>query len=242
VRNTARVSSLAPVDGLEQIATRYGTDKADPYRDLIAVYETLLEPRRAESLRLLEVGVLDGASLRTWEDYLPNATIYAVDIRPTAVEHASDRTAVLIGDASDETVLAQLRSLGPFDIIIDDGSHFQHHQRATLLGLWAAVTAGGAYIVEDAHTSYLPKWGGGYRKPETLVELAKEIVDDVNAWWHEQPVILEGVGSVQIHPEMCVFTKRADLFRRGVVPDPQKRAALEVPDPGSVPPQKRQVP
>ena len=43
---------------------------------------------------------------------------------------------------------------GPFDIVIDDGSHAPAHQVASLTALWPHVKVGGVYLVEDLHTSY----------------------------------------------------------------------------------------
>jgi hypothetical protein len=88
------------------------------------------------------------------------------------------------------------------------------------------VNPGGVYVVEDIHTSYLGRWLGGYRKPGTFVEHVKEIVDDANQWWHQQRPTLADLESIQVYPELCVFTKHVTPFRDGVPPDSERLKML----------------
>jgi predicted O-methyltransferase YrrM len=216
---------------LGTIALRHGTDKAEamPVRRIIPVYEHLLEPRRHQPISLLEIGILDGASLRTWREYFSDAKILAVDIDPTAAEHGIGGVTVLIGDQGDPVFLSHVAEYGPFDVVIDDGSHYSDDQRTSLAALWPVVNPGGVYVVEDIHTSYLGQWHGGYRKTGTFVEHVKEIVDDANQWWHQQRPTLSDLESVQVYPELCVFTKQATPFRGGGAPDPQRLKMLNQP-------------
>jgi len=67
----------------------------------------------------------------------------------------------LAGAAGDTQFLdAMSRELGPFDIIIDDGSHMSHHIIASFNALFPHVRPGGIYVVEDLATAYWPTWGG----------------------------------------------------------------------------------
>mmetsp|Transcript_50841 Transcript_50841/g.164724 ORF Transcript_50841/g.164724 Transcript_50841/m.164724 type:complete len:157 (+) Transcript_50841:189-659(+) len=52
---------------------------------------------------------------------------------------------------------------GPFDVIIDDGSHMNHHQIASAKQLLPHVAAGGVYVIEDilsACTAWRANLGG----------------------------------------------------------------------------------
>ena len=51
---------------------------------------------------------------------------------------------------------------GPFDIIIDDGSHLSLHQIGTFEALYGSLKTAGLYIIEDVQTSYWAQepWDG----------------------------------------------------------------------------------
>jgi hypothetical protein len=65
---------------LDEIARKFGTDKSSLLNALTEKYEMYLEPRRHERLTLLEIGIYQGASLRMWHEYLPEATIAGADV------------------------------------------------------------------------------------------------------------------------------------------------------------------
>ena len=91
------------------------------------------------------------------------------------------------------------------------------------------MAPGGSYAIEDTHSSYLGYWHGGYRKPGTLIETVKSVVDDVNHWWHQQAPVLEGLASVHLYPELCVFVRETTPFRGGGAPDPEQMKTLSRP-------------
>jgi Methyltransferase domain len=215
---------------LDEIALRHGTDKASTGHGFTAIYEPLVVSLRESSVALLEIGVFHGASLRTWADYFPNGKIVGVDNQPLALAHESARISVEIGDQADfDFMRAVADEHGPFDLVIDDGSHFPAHQRASLDALWPALKAGGFYIVEDIHTSYFGRWSGGYRKPGTLVEYVKEVVDDVNQYWHDEEPRLRGLGALHVYTDLCVFVKEIGPFRHGVRPSADVLEAMNQP-------------
>ena len=58
------------------------------------------------------------------------------------------------GDQADEARLQAIaREHGPFDIVIDDGSHRSEHQAATLVALLPHVSPGGFHVIEDVHAN-----------------------------------------------------------------------------------------
>lgn len=111
---------------------------------------------RGKHPTVLEIGVSHGGSLQMWRDYFGRgSTIIGLDIdeRLRSLEDPGFR--VVIGDQSDPVFLKSLADqYGPFDIVIDDGSHAPAHQVASLTALWPHVKVGGVYLVEDLHTSY----------------------------------------------------------------------------------------
>lgn len=153
---------------LDQIATKYGTDKASWQHNYTKVYQKYFEPIRNEPLRILEIGVFQGNSLKTWLEYFPNATLVAFDINPNCWKSDNPRCTVLNGNQNDANFLNFLGKVyGPFDIIIDDGSHLMSSQQISMSVLWNFVKPKGLYIIEDLHTCFFPGFESvGY--PTTL--------------------------------------------------------------------------
>ena len=53
----------------------------------------------------------------------------------------------------------------------------------------AHLQPNGIYLCEDIHTSYVDRYGGGYRRPGTFLEYSKGLVDRLYAWYSEQPEV-----------------------------------------------------
>ncbi len=167
---------------LDELAIKYGTDKSSKCHNYTAVYENMFAGMREEPLKILEIGVGTGASLRMWEEYFSNADVWGMDINQECDTVDRDNTTtVWIGDATDRDFLDKviMRAGGGFDIVIDDASHRVEDQIFTFKHLWPNTRL--VYVIEDAYTSYLPRYGGGYRRSGTAVEFFKDLVDDVNA-------------------------------------------------------------
>lgn len=142
-------------DSLDSIGVKYGTDKSSLYHDYLDFYERFLAPLRLEPLSILEIGVWYGASLSMWAEYFPRSRIVGVDIAPQIHKHPNPRATIEIADQANVAHLARLgQTYGPFDLIIDDGSHMWDHQITSLRYLLPFVKPGGFYILEDLDTSY----------------------------------------------------------------------------------------
>jgi len=200
--------------GLYDIGARHGTDKVAAgvpprQRGLLHVYEEYFEPLRTKDIVLVEIGVLGGASLRMWREYFPCGQIFGIDVDPATEVHTDERITVLIGSQSDTRFLdTVVERTGRPDIILDDGSHLARDQITTLLHLWRHIKPGGTYVVEDLHTSYMPDYGMGWRELGTTAEFLKGVADDVNAAWHDRPVILPDLHSLAFFEELCILRKR----------------------------------
>ena len=137
-----------------------GTDKF--YHGYTDIYEQIFELVRDEALRILEVGVggykdpaAGGESARMWRQYFKNATITAIDLYDKR-SHEEDRIRIYQGSQDDQEFLEKVNTeSGPFDIIIDDGSHINQHVRSSFRFLFPLLSQGGTYIIEDLAYSYL---------------------------------------------------------------------------------------
>lgn len=156
---------------LNQAFERYGSDKSASCHDYAPAYAEILRPFADRPLSLLEVGIYKGSSLAAWSECLPTAKIFGVDY---CMENCSPemqgflkskpQITLIEGDINDQSTLATLRELGPFDVIIDDGSHLSGDVISTFNALFFDCLApGGIYVVEDMAVSYLPRSSLLYR-------------------------------------------------------------------------------
>lgn len=139
---------------LDKLALEHGTDKSSINHNYAVKYESYFNHIKNDDLKILEIGVLLGNSLKMWEEFFPNAEIYAIDLDPQCEKYETKRTTVLIGDQSDLNFLESVCKEVTFDIIIDDGSHIPKHQIASFEYLFKKLKPGGIYVIEDIHTSY----------------------------------------------------------------------------------------
>jgi len=181
---------------LHDLGLKHGTDKAT-YHGYCDFYQDHFP---AEVGRLLEVGVMHGASLRMWWDFYPDAHIFGVENDQHRYETAQASGAGLIhADATDaEDVRTRIAPFGPFDVIIDDGSHLTQDQQDTFGLLWPSVTDRGVYVIEDLHTSYMSNY---VNSPLTTLEWLAGLALDVTIWSRAQG------------------EPRGFIFRHGFVPD-----------------------
>jgi SAM-dependent methyltransferase len=148
------------------------------------IYERHFAPFRHRSPRVLEIGVSHGGSLDLWSTWFGRGThIIGVDIDPRASTLARPGVEISIGDQGDPAFLdALVADHGPFDIVIDDGSHQPAHQILTLEKLWPATNPGGVFLVEDLHSNYWPEYNGDLHRPDTFIEFVKPLIDDLHAF------------------------------------------------------------
>lgn len=166
---------------LDKIAIIRGTDKSSLTHNYCAKYEKYLPFKRTDKLKLLEIGVLDGSSLKMWSDYFMFSEVIGIDIDKRCKQYEEGRIKVEIGSQADEIFLNEIgEKYGMFDMILDDGSHKNNHVIFSFEKLFKYVKPGGLYIVEDSCTSYWPDYGGGMRIEGTSIEYFKKLVEDVN--------------------------------------------------------------
>lgn len=142
---------------LNDIGLKYDADKSSRFHNYLDFYQEQL-PDRTFKGRLLEIGVMDGLSMKMWRDYYPDAEVVGIDIKDMSFMHNDDwkvpESVKLI--QCDGTDPKQLKPLGMFDIIIDDGSHYMSHQQKSFKHLYYnQLNKGGTYILEDLWTSYI---------------------------------------------------------------------------------------
>jgi hypothetical protein len=141
------------METLTTIFNKYNSDKNTSFHNYCRQYENIFRDFRTKPLKLLEIGVLQGESLKIWRDVFPNATnIVGVDINPQCKSYENTEKSIFveIGDATKPDFIKFLNNkYGNFDIIIDDGSHTNKDVILSFESLFPSVNDDGIYLVED---------------------------------------------------------------------------------------------
>lgn len=184
------------------------------------IYHRHFDRFRGKPVTVLEFGVSHGGSLEMWRDYFGDeARLYGVDIDPRCAELAGPGTKIFIGDQEDRTFLRSIiDEIGPVDVLIEDGGHTMGQQIATFEEIYPRMTPDGCFLIEDLHTSYWPKFGGGYQRPGTFMEYAKALTDQLNAWHSTDDGLV--VDDVTRSTRSMHFYDSIVVFERGVVAKP----------------------
>jgi len=162
--------TLGRRQSLHDILASAGSDKAG-HHGYTRFYSREFELLRDQPIRLVEIGVEQGRSMKGWQLYFANAAthVYGIgygnwqtqfktecDAAVQTATSAASACTIFRGDQSNATFLGAFLqdSGGRFDIVIDDGSHVPGHQRVTFETLWPSIVPGGLYTIEDVETSY----------------------------------------------------------------------------------------
>ena len=154
---------------IAELFRKYGSDKDN--NGYSHLYSILFDRIRNDNLNVLEIGIgtmipgvcssmknymsddyCPGASLRAWRDYFKNSIIYGMDIQEDT-QFIDDRIVTYLCDSTNETSVNSVM-LGlnvKFDIIIDDGHHYDESQKKTLVNFLPYLKDGGIYVIEDIY-------------------------------------------------------------------------------------------
>lgn len=171
---------------LAELFNHYGSDKdRNGYSQL---YHTLFNKMKEQHLVILEIGIgtmipgahssmvgyglagyKPGGSLRAWRDYFVNGRIIGADIQPDTQFSDEPRIETYICNSTErkdvDEFMAKLGNI-KFDIIIDDGSHYDENQYLTLGNFYEFLKDDGIYIIEDIYPTSKVS-----RNPEVLGKL-----------------------------------------------------------------------
>jgi SAM-dependent methyltransferase len=182
------------MDSIYQICARWAAYKPSGHQ---AIYDRLFGPIRLMPLAILELGVYNGGSIKTWEEYFPCARVAGIDRKLPALD-VSQRVRLYEGDQADVNLLAQVAAeVAPngFDIIIDDCAHIGALAKTSFWCLFDNhLRPGGLYCIEDWTTGFWPTWPDGHEyvaEPDTerhmpshdggMIGFIKQLVDEVGA-------------------------------------------------------------
>lgn len=122
--------------------------------DYLKIYDREWTKWRDQPIRLMEIGLNVGASIKLWLEYFTQADIVGVDIADFQSKVGlfdPNRFNFLKGDQFDVNFWNEVKSKYPqgFDIIIDDGAHSSGPIITSFACMWGSVRPGGYYVIED---------------------------------------------------------------------------------------------
>lgn len=199
------------MDSLDTIGIRNQTDKASQFsrtyakpHDYLRHMELFFAPLRDKPIKLVEIGVGGGESIRTWLEYFTFSLVVGID----NAHDTNPWNTAGIGTharyhfhAADQTDLTFWKCFaadyGPtIDIAIDDGSHEPKAVQMSFGGLWPLIKPGGIYAIEDLGCGFTSS--GWPTHGEFLASLT-------------EPLMLVGVAdidSIYIAKELCIIRKK----------------------------------
>src|ERR1700730_16910374 len=83
---------------------RYDTDKIP--NGYLRIYDRFFEALIDRPVRLLEIGVFRGGSLRLWRDYFPKGIVAGLDLEPIADIQDEERLRIYQGRQEDMVLLS----------------------------------------------------------------------------------------------------------------------------------------
>jgi demethylmacrocin O-methyltransferase len=207
------------LDPLTRLAIKHGTDKWGPHF-YTPVYHGLFCHLRERPIRLLEIGVggyvlktWGGASLAMWAEYFANGQITGIDITEKRLT-LDPRVKIYRGSQDDSAFLKRVcDERGPFDIVIDDGSHVPKQVVASFHILFPVLKDGGMYVIEDVQTAFWPNRGGSIMHGGETLRLTRTIIECLN---HAEIAVVSGSHSF---PPFAKQIKALRAFHNVIVVD-----------------------
>lgn len=194
---------------LKSLGEKHGTDKAS--LGYLGFYERHFKHWKDERIRLLELGILKGASLRMWREWFTKAEIIGADIAKSpeikgVVTHVVDLETI-------DDLKRFATNVGQLDVILDDAGHTMEQQQNALSVLWNNVKNGGAYVIEDLESSLIPNVINKYTKKPYNVDDEPTTLDLVNAI-HGGTDFSSRWLSVERFRELTAQVERVELFHK----------------------------
>lgn len=145
------IEPVVDENSLMNIAEVFSTDKHYLHNYFNQVYQDLLYPLKNTVNTFIEIGTLDGNSLKVFKRFFKNAKIYGIDLKEDIVD--GDIEVIKCDQSNADELISFSKKFKDVDIILDDGSHKMYDQQITLAILFNILKPGGLYILEDLHTS-----------------------------------------------------------------------------------------
>jgi hypothetical protein len=171
---------------------------SNKWSSYLTYYDRLFDPIKDQPIRILEVGIQNGGSLETWSRYFKNAEAILgcdIDEKCGALTFEDPRIDVIVGNANSDITFKKIAARGPFDVIIDDGSHLSEDILVGFLNYFPHIRPGGIYVIEDTHAIYQRDLTSIHNSKSAL-GFFKDLTDIVSyQFWHKDKSIVLHLGA-----------------------------------------------
>ena len=153
-----------------ELGKKYDTDKSSQRSNVTnsrhchpytLFYNSLFKNKCDTILDIAEIGILDGSSLRMWQEYFPRANVYGFEyddlyINKFKESFNNDRVTLAKIDVTNvDSIKSSFQSTHKlYDVIIDDSTHQFEDQIRVIENTYQYVKPGGALIIEDIFKRY----------------------------------------------------------------------------------------
>jgi len=167
---TLRINYNSTKSELCEIGKKYDTDKSSQRNNVTDLrhchpytlfYDGLFKNKKDEKLKIAELGILEGASLRMWQEYFTNSNLYGLEYNHAFINsfkqlYDNDRILLSHIDVTNKDSVANAFSElnVMYDIIIEDTTHQFEDQIRVIENCYQYLKPGGILIIENIFKSY----------------------------------------------------------------------------------------
>ena len=153
-----------------ELGKKYDTDKSSQRNNVTdyrhchpytLFYESLFKNSKDKNLIIAELGILDGGSLRMWQEYFANAELYGFEYNNDLITNFKQKfnndriTLSTIDVTNNDSIIKAFSELNIlYDVIIDDTTHQFEDQIRVIENTYQYLKPGGIMIIEDIFKSY----------------------------------------------------------------------------------------
>jgi 23S rRNA U2552 (ribose-2'-O)-methylase RlmE/FtsJ len=196
---------------LNKLGKKYGTDKVfagniskKSKYSYLDIYERYFYKKINDTLKIFEIGIAKGASLRMWEKYFKFSKIYGIDIKDCK-QYDTNKIKTFQCNQKDVKELSRIGiEFGKFDIIIDDGCHLNEYIIDSFNTLWYFLKKGGFYCIEDLHCSYIDH-------PADEIDEQRYDRERMNKFFNTLMFCCDNIErdifSINFYPSLCIIRK-----------------------------------
>ena len=156
-----------------ELGKKYDTDKSSQRSNVTNIrhchpytlfYDSLFKNKCTDVLNIAEIGILEGSSLRMWQDYFPSSNLYGFEYSDSYIKNFKEKynnervTLAKIDVTNSHSIKTSFQTMDKlYDILIEDSTHQFEDQIRVIENTYKYIKPGGIVIIEDIFKRYNEK-------------------------------------------------------------------------------------